>query len=317
MVLCAGALLTSCGEKVDLGVTTVEFAEAVHKAGFGGGYVYVPIQITADNEADMNESQVQVKVAVVEDYQPANGVYAGVADTTGESGDYRITSLDMVFPAYSNYYDKDAPEKYYDTTLQKWVKTVGVEVKILNTEVEVMEFKLAIESSNTTVGTQTECVVRLEKSATDRLCGDYTATPSGQGPFGFTDGALNVSVTWNSSYGCFEIAPFGAWTYSPVYAYWDEENEQMYMQPYEPLMWYSSSAMQMCYQMFFGVEGNSLKLPSESVIVLETDMANGTIKFPEQYYFGVLVFTCDESYNPGSLVGYFTACDKGYVLTKK
>ncbi|MBO7300516.1 MAG: hypothetical protein J6U53_03805, partial [Tidjanibacter sp.] len=165
--------------------------------------------------------------------------------------------------------------------------------------------------------TQTECVVRLEKSATDRLCGTYNVVPTVASPFdGKVAAAFDVQITWNGEYGCFEIAPFDGWTYSPIYAYWDEESESMYMLPYEPLMWYSSADMQMCYQMFFVVE-NQTAVPVSSEVILDVDMDKGTITFPEDQYFGVLVFSCDAGYNPTGLYGRFTSACAGYVMTKK
>lgn len=303
MVLFAGALMTSCGEKVEVGQTTVEFAQATAKSGFGGGYLYVPIAISGENAAAMNTSDVTVKIKVDDTYTNPNAV-VGVEDV-----DYRITSYDLKF--INNY---EIPEEDKD---KEFTKTVGVEIMILNTEPEVMEFKLAIESCNTTLGTQTECVVRLEKSATDRLCGTYRVEPTVASPFdGEVAAAFDVQITWNGDYDCFEIAPFDGWTYSPIYAYWDEESESMYMLPYEPLMWYDSASMLMCYQMFFVVEGGTA-VPVSSEVILDVDMDKGTITFPEDTYFGVLVFSCDAGYNPTSLYGRFTSACAGYVMTKK
>ena len=141
--------------------------------------------------------------------------------------------------------------------------------------------------------------------------------PTVASPFdGKVAAAFDVQITWNGEYGCFEIAPFDGWTYSPIYAYWDEESESMYMLPYEPLMWYSSADMQMCYQMFFVVE-NQTAVPVSSEVILDVDMDKGTITFPEDQYFGVLVFSCDAGYNPTGLYGRFTSACAGYVMTKK
>ncbi len=310
-LLCAGMI--SCGNETGtVGTTTIQFADAVMKSGFGGAYVYVPLTITADTEAAMNSADVTAKLSIVADHTPTTSdAVLGVADT-----DFMVTSLDVNFPAYQEYYDKENPKKYYNEELGKWIKTVQMEVKLLNTEPEIMEFKFAIESATTTIGANSECVVRLEKSATDRLCGEYAVTSDANSPFGVAFNSFTATISWNSGYNCFEIFPFSSWNYCPVYAYWDEETEQMYMLPYEPLMWYSSSDMQMCYQMFFSVANQSIQLASDNV-VLDVDLAAGTIKFPTDLYFGILVFGCDEGYNPNSLVGYFTGCDSGHVFTKK
>lgn len=172
IALLFGASLSSC-ETQDAGQTTVEFADAVYKTSFGVGTFYVPMIITADNEADMNGSSMQAQLKVVEDYQPSADAVLGRPDVDGLSGDIRITSLDANFPAYSDYYDKKEPKKYYDEELGKWVKQVGIEVEILNQEPDVMEFKLAIESATTNIGTVNECVIRIEKGPQDMLCGDW------------------------------------------------------------------------------------------------------------------------------------------------
>lgn len=306
IVLFAGALMTSCGEVVNVGQTTVQFSQEQVESGFGAGTVYVPLTITADNWSAVNLSDVNVKIKVDATYTNGN-VYVGKEDE-----DFRITAYDMVF---RNNYEEPETEEEKAEPFAKKIK--GVEIMILKTDIDVMEFKLAIESSNTTIGTQTECVVRLEKSATDRLCGTYRVEPTVASPFdGEVAAAFDVQITWNGEYDCFEIAPFDGWTYSPIYAYWDEESESMYMLPYEPLMWYDSASMLMCYQMFFVVEGGTA-VPVSSEVILDVDMDKGTIAFPEDQYFGVLVFSCDAGYNPTSLYGRFTSACAGYVMTKK
>ncbi len=306
IVLFAGALMTSCGEVVNVGQTTVQFSQEQVESGFGAGTVYVPLTITADNWSAVNLSDVNVKIKVDAAYTNGN-VYVGKEDE-----DFRITAYDMVF---RNNYEEPETEEEKAEPFAKQIK--GVEIMILKTDLDVMEFKLAIESSNTTIGTQTECVVRLEKSATDRLCGTYNVVPTVASPFdGEVAAAFDVQITWNGEYSCFEIAPFDGWTYSPIYAYWDAESESMYMLPYEPLMWYSSADMLMCYQMFFVVE-NKTAVPVSSEVILDVDMDKGTITFPEDQYFGVLVFSCDAGYNPTSLYGRFTSACAGYVMTKK
>ena len=205
MVLCAGSIMTSCSEKVDVGQTTIEFKDAVYKTSFGVGTFYLPMIITADNEADMNNSAVQASLVVVEDYTPSADAVHGKADVDGLSGDYRITSLDANFPAYSDYYDKKEPEKYYNEELGKWVKQIGIEIQILNTEPDVMEFKLAIESSNTNIGTNAECVVRIEKGPQDMLCGDWYIYHGGSPLGSGAPSPYKAVFGWNSEKIGFDV----------------------------------------------------------------------------------------------------------------
>lgn len=304
--LTLGATLVSCSgveEPVGtVGQTIVQFESETVNGGFGSGYIYVPITIFGANAAAMNTADVNVKVRLDETYTSTeNGVVVakedltGAPDENGVMGDIRITSKDMVF--INNYNiaddDKDKPFK----------KNVGVEIMIVNTKAAILEFKLVIESSNTQIGDIRECVVRLEKSLTDELCGEYKVS-----------GGWDSTITWNASYECFEIFPFESWTYSPIYAYWDPEINEMYMLPYEPLMWYSSADMQMCYSLFWTAEGS---LCGDERVVLNYDIVNGTIKFPEDLALQIYVCVCDEGYNPVSGVGYFTNKYAGLVMTKK
>lgn len=314
-VLLFGAVLTSCvqTEGGTVGQTTVQFKEEVVMASFGADYLYVPISIFGANADAMNTADVNVTVKVDATYTgSAADVYVAKEDLTGnpeDGGDIRVTSYDLVFR--NNYEIADEDKK------KPFSKDVKLEIMLLNKDPEVMEFKLVLENSNTTIGANKECVVRLEKGPTDRLCGKYNVKGGGNSPFQISDGTFTSNITWDINYNCFNIENFAGFSYAPIPAYWDEEAEEMYMLPYEPIMWYSSADMQMCYSMFFSVDGGSLKLPSEERIVLDYDIEKGTIKFPSKYAFGVLVFTCDESYNPGSLVGYFTACEMGYTFTKE
>lgn len=306
MVLFAGALMTSCvTEPVNVGTTTVEFADATYKAGFGGGTIYVPIAINGENAAAMNTSDVNVKIKVDETH--TNGdITIGKADE-----DFMITSYDLVFR--NNY---EIPEESKDLPYEK---TVGVEIKILNTEPEVMEFKLAIESSNTTIGAQTECLVRLEKTETDRLCGTYTLVSDK--PCLFTSGPESASfsginVGWSAEDSCFEVYPFGGWDYTPVYIYWDSETKEMYMHPYEGLIWYTQGS-QLCYQMFVTVQDGSV-VPYNDVVFLDYDLDAGTIKFPDNLYFGIMVYDCDpNTLAPISMLGYMEPPHPGFVMTKQ
>lgn len=305
MVLFAGALMTSCGEKVDVGQTTVEFAAAEYQSGFGGAYLYVPIAINGENADAMNTTDVNVKIKVDETY--TNGsVFIGKEDE-----DFMITSYDMVFINNYEIADEDKANPVQ--------KQVGIEIKVLNTQPEVMEFKLVIESANTTIGANKECVVRLEKTETDRLCGTYTMSSEyaclfTSGPATFT---TTTTVYWNSNYGCFEVLPFGTWDYTPFYIYWDEETKALYMQPWEPLMWYSSADSQMCYQMFVTVQDNSV-VPHNALVMLDYDIDAGIIRFPENLYFGITVCVCDPAtYSPQSWLGWMEGMHPGFVMTKQ
>lgn len=302
MVLCAGALLTSCGEKVveDVGQTTVEFEKATYESGFGAGMLYVPIVIKGDNKEAMNTTDVNLKIKVDSEY--TNGSrYIGKEDE-----DFIITSYDLKF--INNY---EIPEDKKD---EPFKKTIGVEIRIINTDLFSMDFKLVIENCNTTLGTNSECVVKIEKTVTDAICGTYNVTATVPSPF---DDELAPSfktqIGWSNQYECFEILPFEDWNYTPVYAYWDAENTQMWMQPYEPLLWYDSAAMQMCYQVFFAVEGGNISLVKDPIL-LECDLDNQIIKFPDDLYFGILVFSCDEAMNPTGLIGRFTSACGGWVF---
>lgn len=305
MVLFAGALMTSCGEKVDVGQTTVEFAAAEYQSGFGGAYLYVPIAINGENADAMNTTDVNVKIKVDETY--TNGsVFIGKEDE-----DFMITSYDMVFINNYEIADEDKANPVQ--------KQVGIEIKVLNTQPEVMEFKLVIESANTTIGANKECVVRLEKTETDRLCGTYIMASDMPCPFKDSpeSASFTTNVTWNSNYGCFEVSPFGTWGNTPIYIYWEEETKALYMQPWEPLMWYSSADSQLIYQMFFGIEGGAAVIPN-NLIVLDYDIDAGIIRFPEDLYFGIMVYVADPAtYTPLSMLGYLEPPHPGFVMTKQ
>lgn len=211
IALLFGATLSSC-EQQDAGKTTVEFADAVYKTSFGVGTFYLPMIITADNEADMNGGSVQAKLIVVEDYTPSADAVHGKANIDGLEGDYMITALDadalkytVNFPAYSDYYDKKAPEQYFDAELGKWVKKVGLEIQILNTEPDVMEFKLAIESATTTIGAVNECVIRIEKGPQDMLCGDWYIYHGGSPLGSGAPSPYKATFGWNADRVGFDV----------------------------------------------------------------------------------------------------------------
>lgn len=319
------ASLASCDtdgvESGTPGNTTVQFAAAEVKDGFGAGVVYVPLTIESDTEEGMNSCSVQAKLKIV----TTGEQFEGTPDLDGLTGDYRITSLDMNFPAYDNYYDKNEPEKYKDPETGKWVKQVNVEVFITNSEPEVMCFTLEIESSNTTIGEQNQCKVVLEKSTRDRMCGLYNVTFDDKAWYDGSDPneyPLN-NYTWTkaqisyNSKGYFEIATdhaLGAYTY--FYAYYDKDNvgeNYMIFYPQEAIMWYSSSAMQLLFQGFY----DTVKAAWASDYVLaEFDVDKGTITFPEEMAFRTPIYVVDENYSPLEFVYDFTPGFKGLVFTK-
>ncbi|MBO7198111.1 MAG: hypothetical protein J6V28_04875 [Tidjanibacter sp.] len=321
LALIFGAGLVACGEPVGTpGNTTVEFAVPVLESGFGAGYVYVPLVITADNEADLNTADVKAKVKIVETGAAYEGKHdeTGLPNEDGVMGDYRVTSFDINFPDYESYKVKDEEENkklYYNEDTKKWQKKVQMEVKILNTNVDELRFTFQIESATTTIGAVNTCEVVLAKTAVDRRCGTFKVESDGSVFAAFS--SFTTSISWNSEYGCFEILPWEDWAYSPVYAYWEAETEKVYMLPYEPLMWYDSASMMMCYQMFFTVEGNSIVPCTEEKIYIDYDLETGVYTFPADLSFAVLVYGCDAGYNPNSLVGYFTSGAYGITMTKQ
>ena len=303
--LLLGITLTSCGNNEPVGTvgqTTVQFDAELVEGSFGAGYVYVPITIFGTNADAMNTADVTLSVKVDNTYTSDDDVVyiakedlTGSPDENGNMGDIRITSYDMKFINNYEIADEDRNKPFQ--------KSIAVEIMIINTAPEIMEFKLVLDQSNTTIGAVNECVVRLEKGPTDRLCGTYNVS-----------GGWTSTVAWNGTYNCFEIYPFENWTYSPIYAYWDEATETMYMLPYEPLMWYDSASMMMCYTAFFDAEGY---LTTQKQVVLDHDVDKGVIKFPEDLQFAAVVFTCDDAYNPVEYYGRFTAFYTGLVMTKK
>lgn len=301
IVLFAGALMTSCGEEVNVGQTTVQFADAVAKGGFGSGYVYVPIAINGANADAMNTSDVTVKIKVDNTYSNPNAVI-GVEDV-----DYRITSYDMVFR--NNY---EIEEEAKD---QPFSKSVGVEIQVLNIEPEVMEFKLVIESSNTQIGEQKECVVRLEKGPADRLCGEWFASydslyPDWSDRVDFT-GPFKTNFAWVAEYGYFDINPHPSTL--PMCIYFDEKSETLYLPTLEPMAWYSSADMQLIFQatmaMVETADGISLQLLDDPAIIADYDKTNFSyIKFPGMEAITLVfpVMVVDESLNPVSMLGHLS-----------
>ena len=317
--------LASCEMGIEsgtVGTTTVQFANAVIEEGFGAGTIYIPLTITADTEEAMNSCNVTAKVKVV----TTGEQYEGQADTNGLSGDYRITSLDVNFPAYGNYYDEKEPKKYYDEESGKWVKQAKMEVMILNDTPDELCFTLEIESSNTTIGENKQCKVVLVKTTRDRLCGKFRGTATikdydEKGAY-FEEEITwpETVIAWDGEYKIFTITVFAEWEYPyPTYAYWAEGTETMYMYPADPMVMYDDTTM--IYSGFFTtwtaeIAGRTF---AEDVVILDYDIENGTITFPDDLYFSFVVCPFDPaSYMPsGDMIGRFTSAYTGAVLTKK
>lgn len=309
-LLCGATLsLSSCElQEGSVGVTTVQFADAVYETSFGVGTFYLPLIITADNEADMNTADVQAKLVVVEDYQPAEGVKAAKHDLTGiaaDGGDYRITSLDVNFPDYPGYFDKKQPKKYYNEDLGKWVKEVYVEVMILNTEPDAMEFKLVIESATTTIGAVKECVVTIAKAPQDLLCGAWYMIHGGSAFEGGAVSPLPVTFSWNASESAFDITESaGYFAGMPFRLLFDLETDEITLPAKVFVGMYAGAYYTV--QSVYGIDSEGyLVSPSKSEYKAVYD--NETINFPELQEFVMLQCFTDAALtsSAGFLEGVF------------
>lgn len=299
-----GAAMLSCSpsEEGTVGQTTVEFANAVYKTSFGAGTFYVPMIITSDTEAGLNTADVKVSVVVDETYTTSEaGVVLGVADTTGESGDYRITSLDMNFPDYPSYKDKnDEVNKklYFNETLNKWVKKIGIEIMILNTEPELMEFKLAINTANTTIGAQKDCVIRIEKGPQDRLCGTWLVSDGGEPAF-------NTDIAWDGENNRFILRTASALGKDLVMEY-NPNTEEVYINQNTYIGDFDNGGTNLLC--FMTVTDSSLNPLADKVYVASYDKENyKSITFPtiDGSFLVILAYT-DNNGQPGDLVGYLS-----------
>lgn len=321
LLLVAGLTACESGEEGVPGNTTVQFASAIVEDGFGAGYVYVPLTIESDTEAGMNSCSVQAKLKVI----TTGEQYEGAPDTDGLSGDYRVTSLDVNFPAYDNYYDKKEPKKYFDEAKNKWVKQVQMEVKIINTAVEELRFSFEIESATTTIGEQKQCTVVLTKSTRDRMCGTYNVSFTDKAWYDGTDPSeypldkynwTKAQISYNSA-GYFEIATDHALgAYTLFYAYYDKDNvgeNYMIFYPQEAIIWYDSANMQLLFQGFYDAVANAW---ASDYVLAEFDVEAGTITFPENMAFRTPIYVVNESYTPQEFVYDFTPGFKGLVFTK-
>lgn len=285
------------------GKTTVQFAQAEVAGGYGAGYVNIPITITADSEQDMNSCNVTVKVKPV----ITGEEYEGVHDETGKpgAGDYAITSFNLNFPAYSNYYNEKEPEKYFDETTQKWTKTVNLELKIVNNDSDEMRVTFEIEESNTTIGEQKQCHVVLKKTTRDRMCGMFAVAYDsidwydGTDPeeYPLTEYAWNaVMISWDNDYEEFVVmADFGL----PLFAKYDGADEDgnngdMIFHPKQPLGLADQA----------GTAAFVLELWDATTedwatdwVRTEFDVEKGTITFPENIVLRFFLYTLDSEFN--------------------
>ncbi len=127
------------------GDAAVGFSGSEFESGLGSKYVRVPIVTTG--ETTVYPIKVQIDVA---EY---TGDFAAVEDV-----DYMITSKEILVASAES--------------------TPSVEVKILNPEdADALYFKLKIVSQeNAQSVSQSEVLVKCEKSELDRICGDYLLT---------------------------------------------------------------------------------------------------------------------------------------------
>lgn len=309
LLLVAG--LTSCEmgkEEGTVGVTTVQFAQAVIEDGFAAGVVYVPLTITADTEEAMNTCNVTAKVKVV----TTGETFEGTPDLDGLTGDYRVTSLDMNFPAYDNYYDEKEPKKYFNEETQKWTKEVRMEVFITNDEVDELRFTFEIESSNTTIGEQKQCQVIVRKTATDRMSGLFSVKYDSiywiDDAANYFDGSEYASyfpsdlskwpwtvayITWYKDYECFIIEghPISS-TFNGgcFYAYFDdslgEGKERMYVYAHDYFGQWADNA----WMVPSVWDSEAQAWASEDKIYIDFDVTAGTLTFPSKYGLSISMF---------------------------
>lgn len=218
LMMLAALTLGSC-ESGSTGTTIVEFANTRHSDGFGSGWIYVPITLSG---TEMNTSDVTVAVEVV-DFETEHT--KAVKDV-----DYQISSTNLVF--------------------RPGVTEAALEIELMETNPEklpdVMEFKLVISNSNTNIGAKSECVVHLEKTTADRLCGQWHLTYEGYNPnYGDLTMPMLVNVTWNANTQRFSmmtvndnVSVYGAYPISMIF---DEENGYIILPAYELITWYDSS----------------------------------------------------------------------------
>lgn len=349
---------TSCesGEGVKdgtVGKTTVQFAQDVLEGSYSSDYISVPLTISAASEEDMNSCNVSVKVIPV----ITNEEYEGVHNETGLEGDgnYSVTSWELNFPAYDSYYDKNDPQKYYDVDSGKWVRTVNLEVKIMDKSSDELHITFMIESTTATmVGEKKMCKVVLVKTMRDRLQGMYTVSYDevswlfgGENRFLDYDEGIgmgdptqyfpvdaskypwkliqNVWVTDpDTGQSYFVIASdhhianlFGAY----FYGYYDAKLEKFYLYPKDFLgsVGYGADPEKSAYFMATAVYDTeeSKWVDDEEKVYLDFDIKTGVLSLPEKYAFSLAAFEVDiTTYEVLGFKGEITPAYKGLKFTK-
>ena len=305
-VLLFGATLTSCVQEVGtVGQTTVQFKDEQIVAGFGAEYIYVPIRIFGANADAMNTADVTLKVKVDDTYTSSDAsVYVGkddLIDTTEDVGDIRVTAYDLVFRNNYNIPEEDKNKPYY--------KDIEVEIMLLNKEPEVMEFKLVIEESNTTIGAANSCVVRLEKGPADRLCGAWYASYTGKldllgGQGNQWPSSWQTEMYYDDASGALSF--YETVVGLPFVYYFNKSTEQMVFPTFEVLGLYQTG-MYIC-QWVFRLNGDSFVFHSEDSLPCEYDKVNFSyVKTPDlaEWTTCPTVLYLDDAYNITNIAGWF------------
>lgn len=312
-VLFLGVTISSCGPQEPVGTvgqTTVQFKETLVKSGIGGGYVYVPISIFGANADAMNTADVTLSVKVDPNYVSSDAAaYIAKEDLTGELdengkplADIRVTSYDMVF--VNNY--KIAEED----KAKPFSKDIAVEVMILNTDPEIMEFKLVLETSNTTIGAVNECIVRLEKGPADRLCGEWWA--NFDGTIDILGGSPDYTGSWKTQM-MYDMASSMLWFSEPVIGLpfilnFNNDTSALTYPTFEVVDAYDASAMQYICQWAFIIQDGYFTLPEEKEFECQYDNVNYTYIKSEQlkeWGAGHAVLVLNAGGNIESILGFF------------
>lgn len=218
LALLVVAVLTfaSC-ESGSVGQTVVQFAEKQYDDGFGSGWLNIPLTLSG---REMNTCDVEVKVSVV----PVDTDYTEAV----EDKDYQITSYDLVF--------------------RPGVEEVLLQVQLMETDPmklpDVMEFKLEITEANTNIGANRECLVHLEKTTADRLCGEWYLTFDVSPNSGDIASPALVDVSWDAAAGRFSIlVPNSSSVYGtyPISMIFDQDNDYLILPAYDFIEWYDAN----------------------------------------------------------------------------